>query len=443
MVAVQVAPADDDWVLPLMLSLLAGMSTCLGAAVVFCTKKGVDNKSPLSHGHMSFSLALAASVMVTVSVVSILPESFQDEQREEAEAGGQGRDSSGVYHMLPIGSLPFWHRCISIAAGCGLYFLLSKCAFPEPNAVLNLEDSHSLLVSEDDAACCSVVEDGAEIPLAGKSKSSQEDGTGGSVFGSSGSKNKGRLRKKESAIRKVSFQGMADDVETSTSSSFESSKAALLDNDSDKPISPEKSVGRKGRYSWWSLEGLLQCSSGKDLQSTEARRAWRVAMLLFVSIAVHNFPEGLAVAASTLHSPKLGWTTATAIALHNIPEGIAIAVPCLAARPDAPWLAFGLASLSGLAEPLGAAVALVVIRLARRNSSSADGSSVAVDDVNSFWGMNNILAFVSGVMIMVAVTELFPEALRHDQDGRWPLIGGTICGVVVMIGSDMILQGTE
>jgi zinc transporter ZupT len=118
-----------------------------------------------------------------------------------------------------------------------------------------------------------------------------------------------------------------DDVETS--SSFES--MALLDSD-DKPDSSEKSVGKKGR-SWWSLEGLLQCSSGKDLQSTEARRAWRVAMLLFVSIAVHNFPEGLAVAASTLHSPKLGWTTATAIALHNIPEGIAIAIPCLVLDP--------------------------------------------------------------------------------------------------------------
>jgi ZIP family zinc transporter len=405
MVASKSPPADDDWVLPLMLSLLAGMSTCLGAAVVFCAKKGPDNKSPLSHGHMSFSLALAASVMVTVSVVSILPESFQDEE-------GQG---DGLYHMVPIGSKPFWDRCIGIAAGCGLYFLLSKCAFPEPNTILNLEDP---LVAEDS------MEDGAEIPLAGKSKSPGSGGSGGS-----GTKNQGRLRKKESSPRKVSFQGM-DDVETS--SSFESK--ALLDPD-DKPDSSEKSVGRKGR-SWWSLEGLMQCSSGKDLQSTEARRAWRVAMLLFVSIAVHNFPEGLAVAASTLHSPKLGWTTATAIALHNIPEGIAIAIPCLAARPDAPWLAFGLASLSGLAEPLGAAVSLYFIRMARNN----DGSSAEETDQNSFWGMNNILAFVSGVMIMVAVTELFPEALRHDQDGRWPLIGGTVCGVVVMIGSDMILQ---
>lgn len=78
--------------------------------------------------------------------------------------------------------------------------------------------------------------------------------------------------------------------------------------------------------------------------------------------AVHNFPEGLAVAASSLHSDKLGWTTTVAIALHNIPEGIAIAIPCMAARPDSPWLAFLLASLSGLAEPLGAAVAVFFLQ---------------------------------------------------------------------------------
>ena len=35
-------------------------------------------------------------------------------------------------------------------------------------------------------------------------------------------------------------------------------------------------------------------------------------LLLFISLAFHNFPEGLAVAASTLHSQKLGFTTTIA-----------------------------------------------------------------------------------------------------------------------------------
>jgi hypothetical protein len=59
-------------------------------------------------------------------------------------------------------------------------------------------------------------------------------------------------------------------------------------------------------------------SSGSDLSSPEAPRAWRSAMILFVSLAVHSFPEGSAVAAPTMHPPKLGITTAIAIAFHTL-----------------------------------------------------------------------------------------------------------------------------
>ena len=40
-----------------------------------------------------------------------------------------------------------------------------------------------------------------------------------------------------------------------------------------------------------------------ELVSHDAK-AWRVAMLLFVSLLVHNFPEGLTVAASASVSPR-------------------------------------------------------------------------------------------------------------------------------------------
>ena len=136
-------------------------------------------------------------------------------------------------------------------------------------------------------------------------------------------------------------------------------------------------------------------SSGADLESSEQRRAWRVAMLLFISLLIHNFPEGLAVAASAMESTKLGVTVAVGIMIHNIPEGIAIAVPCLAARPDKPWMAFALASGSGLAEPLGASMALLFLK----NQQTL--------------AMENVLSFVAAIMIMVALCELFPEAKQE------------------------------
>jgi zinc transporter ZupT len=83
------APHDGDsaWWMPLLLSLLAGLSTSLGAAVVFCTAAADDpevnekrscRRVVLRDEHLSFSLALAGAVMMTVSLVSILPECFHN-----------------------------------------------------------------------------------------------------------------------------------------------------------------------------------------------------------------------------------------------------------------------------------------------------------------------------------------------------------------------------
>jgi ZIP family zinc transporter len=142
-------------------------------------------------------------------------------------------------------------------------------------------------------------------------------------------------------------------------------------------------------------------------------------MLLFISLLIHNFPEGLAVAASAMESTKLGVTVAFGIMIHNIPEGIAIAVPCLAARPDQPWMAFLLASGSGLAEPFGAAVALLLLR----NQST--------------FPLENVLAFVAGIMIMVALWELYPEAKRHDTPKYFA--AGTLTGIAIMGMTELYL----
>ena len=167
---------------------------------------------------------------------------------------------------------------------------------------------------------------------------------------------------------------------------------------------------------------LRRWSSGADLENPEQRRAWRVAMLLFVSLLLHNFPEGLAVAASAMESTHLGIAVTLGIMIHNIPEGIAIAIPCLAARPDSPWLAFLLASGSGLAEPLGAFVALLCLR--------------HLDSLP----LENVLAFVAGIMIMVALCELFPEASRHTKQGKGCFVAGTLCGIVVMAATELYLN---
>jgi ZIP family zinc transporter len=91
-----------------------------------------------------------------------------------------------------------------------------------------------------------------------------------------------------------------------------------------------------------------------------------------------------------------------------------------------PYLAFALASLSGLAEPLGALVALFFLQNVSKSST---------DMLN----MENVLAFVAGIMITVALYELFPEANRHTGKGYSVLIAGTTAGIVVMMATELYL----
>merc|ERR1719162_1045301 len=119
-----------------------------------------------------------------------------------------------------------------------------------------------------------------------------------------------------------------------------------------------------------------------------------------IALTAHNFPEGFAVAISALESNRLGLVVMFAIAVHNVPEGIAIAVPVLAStgsRKRALWMSF----LSGMAEPVGALTALIVLRFTPGGLSEAS--------------LENLLCVVGGVMCAVAAKELLPEALRHGD----------------------------
>lgn len=120
----------------------------------------------------------------------------------------------------------------------------------------------------------------------------------------------------------------------------------------------------------------------------------RSAFLFALAIAIHNFPEGIATIAAAFDNMEIATAVALAVAIHNIPEGIAVALPLLYGTGNR-RKAFGYAVLSGLAEPLGALVGMLVLM------PFIGPSMLAI-----------LFALVAGIMIYISFDELLPMSER-------------------------------
>jgi ZIP family zinc transporter len=115
-----------------------------------------------------------------------------------------------------------------------------------------------------------------------------------------------------------------------------------------------------GSLALFFLNFVLPHKYSESEKGTINAKMLRAGTLIAIGISLHNFPEGIAVAAGYSFLPEVGLVIATAIALHNIPEGMAIALPmCMSGTSR--WAAFRIALLSGLVEPLGALIAAVFL----------------------------------------------------------------------------------
>jgi zinc transporter, ZIP family len=153
------------------------------------------------------------------------------------------------------------------------------------------------------------------------------------------------------------------------------------------------------------------------------RRVRRSAVVVAVAVAAHNLPEGLATFVATLEDPAAGATLAVAIALHNVPEGVAVAAPLIASGATR-RRAVGAATLSGLAEPLGALLGFLV--LVALLPAAAYGAAFGV-----------LFGLVAGVMLHLGLTELLPGACRLAAVG--PALAAAAAGGATMVASIALL----
>jgi len=92
----------------------------------------------------------------------------------------------------------------------------------------------------------------------------------------------------------------------------------------------------------------------------EQERLHKMGLNTAIAIGLHNFPEGLATFVAALQDPKVGAVLAIAIAIHNIPEGLCVALPIYYASGNR-MKGFLWALLSGASEFVAALLGWAIL----------------------------------------------------------------------------------
>lgn len=170
-----------------------------------------------------------------------------------------------------------------------------------------------------------------------------------------------------------------------------------------------------------SFENPHEVRSVESMDQSPKRdpKLMKMGVMTALAIGIHNFPEGIATFASAVENPALGVAIAAAIAIHNIPEGIAVSVPIYHATGDKKK-AFRLSLLSGLAEPIGAIIAYLILM-----------------PFMSPTLLGCVLAAVAGIMVFISLDELLPAAREYGE--HHISIYGLIAGMAIMAFSLILL----
>ena len=146
--------------------------------------------------------------------------------------------------------------------------------------------------------------------------------------------------------------------------------------------------------------------------------------LLFLSVTLHNIPEGMAVgavfagliAAGEEISVASALSLSVGIALQNFPEGAIVSMPMKGQGRRGKAFLYGF--LSGAVEPVAALVTVAF-----------SGIILPV--------LPYLLSFAAGAMVYVVVEELIPESQSGEHSNIATV--GVMLGFVVMMILDMAL----
>lgn len=143
-----------------------------------------------------------------------------------------------------------------------------------------------------------------------------------------------------------------------------------------------------------------------------SRHYLKMGYLIAIGIAMHDLPEGIAIAAGYSATENLGILIALAIGLHNIPEGMAMAAP-LKMGGLRSYNIILINLLVSVFTPIGTILGFMIMHLGKGLIAT-------------------LLAMAAGAMTYIVKNELIPESRRGNalMAGTGGIFG---FGVIIML----------
>ncbi len=157
------------------------------------------------------------------------------------------------------------------------------------------------------------------------------------------------------------------------------------------------------------VELFVDKRKNKILALANIKNEKLASFVIILSIALHNFPEGMIIGASSTVTLSLDYILM--IALHNIPEGMAIALPLLN-RGVKPLKAIFICLLTGIPTILGGVVSFYLGAVSQMLIAFC-------------------LSLASGCMLYVVLNELLPLTY-NDKNFSFSIILGVILGLIII-----------
>lgn len=156
--------------------------------------------------------------------------------------------------------------------------------------------------------------------------------------------------------------------------------------------------------------------SKNSKKSNSSNSLLKTGIIVSIGLALHNFPEGLAIGSGFGASITLGYSLAFAILLHDIPEGVSMAVPMKNGGMKVSKVLLYVV-LSGITTGIGAFFGALIGTISKE--------VIAI-----------CLSFAAGAMLYIVSGELIPESNKLYK-GRMNSIGN-ILGFIIGIFATMI-----